>query len=80
MDLKIFKKINEIARPNYFLIISSIIFLTASSFFSIFGISLVIPITNSLSQGGDFLENLKIPYIGDFIKPFVIFKTNDMTP
>ena len=66
--LKMFRKLSQIAKFKTGLFITSAVLIIFASFFEIFGITLIIPIINTLTQGGDFLSNLKIPYVGDFLK------------
>ena len=66
--LRMLKKLFIIGDANVGLFIVSSISVIIASFFVLAGIGLIIPVLNSLAMGGDFLSNLKMPILENFIR------------
>lgn len=65
---KIIRKLIKVTKPNIGLFLISIGTITAASFLELFGVTLIIPILNGLSAGGNSLGNLSLPYAGHLLE------------
>ena len=62
-----FKEILRIGKANKWLVIGSVTAMIIASFLEALGVSLGIPVVNSIVAGGDFTSNLKVPFLGAII-------------
>lgn len=67
-SVRVFKKLFNIVHMNIWLFITSIIVVIIASFLVVIGMGLVVNILNGLAMGGDFLSNLKTPFLEKFIE------------